>query len=257
MRAFFVVVAFVAPLVLSQSCPPEDTYYYPDSQYCDRYRQCREGVQTEEQCPDGLLYNDLVETGRYPCDYPAEVHCGSRTKTQPPQPTENCQNQYGYFNSGSSSECGYFYTCVAGREYVFNCPAGLAFSSHSYRCEYADESPDCDAEAFLGFACPSEDDPNQVAATGFAMYRSSRDCREFFLCLNHSPRLQICDLGRVYNADTDACDEPENVNGCQNYYPADELKAIRERKAIEAERREQRRLSLESRRAELAKRRDG
>ena len=46
----------------------------------DRYSECREGVASEHQCPDGLLFNDEVTNGRYPCDYPAEVHCGSRSK---------------------------------------------------------------------------------------------------------------------------------------------------------------------------------
>ena len=66
--------------------------------------------------------------------------------SEPPQPTENCSHQWGIFGSGSSSECGYFYNCVDGNSFLFNCPAGLAFSSYSYRCEYADDSPDCDAE---------------------------------------------------------------------------------------------------------------
>lgn len=41
----------------------------------------------------------------------------------------------------------------------------------------------------------------------------------------------------------------------ESYYPADELKAIRERKAIEAERAEKRRLAFEKRFAELNARR--
>lgn len=43
----------------------------------------------------------------------------------------------------------------------------------------------------------------------------------------------------------------------ESYYPADELKAIRARKAVEAERREQRRLAFEARTVELAERRRG
>ena len=69
--------------VSGQYCPDEEgTFYFPDSDYCDRYKQCRDGVATEQQCPNGLLYNDRVESGRYPCDYPADVDCGGRSKTR-------------------------------------------------------------------------------------------------------------------------------------------------------------------------------
>ncbi|KAF2348055.1 Chitin binding domain [Trinorchestia longiramus] len=200
-------------LMVSQKCPPEDVHYYADSQFCDRYSECREGVPSEQQCPDGLLFDDTITDGRYPCTYPSDVDCGSRSKTQPPQPTENCGHQWGYFSSRSKSECGYFYTCVDGREFRFDCPEGLAFSSYTYRCEYPDESPDCDAEDYLGFSCPSEPDQAQLLTIGTPRYRSSRDCRQFFLCVGASPRLQTCDLGRVFNDDIHACDEPENVKG--------------------------------------------
>ncbi|KAA0202817.1 Cuticle Protein CPAP3 [Hyalella azteca] len=243
-------------LVLAQSCPPEDVHYYADSQFCDRYSECREGVASEQQCPDGLLFDDTITDGRYPCTYPSEVNCGSRTKKQPAQPTEHCGHQWGYFGSGRRSECGYFFNCVDGREFRFECPEGLAFSSVTYRCEYPDESPDCDAGDYLGFTCPSEPAYEQLLSQGNPRYRSSRDCRQFFLCFGTSPRLQTCDLGRVYNHDAQACDEPENVRGCESYYPADELKAIRQRKAIEAERAEKRRLAFEQRFADLNKRRD-
>lgn len=250
MNALLILAVALVPLVASQSCPPEDVHYYADSQYCDRYSECREGVGSEQQCPPGLLFNDQVKNGRYPCDYPVDVDCGSRTKTQSPIPTKNCGNQWGYFGSGNSQECGFFYNCVDGREFLFNCPEGLAFSSRTYRCEYPDESPDCDAEAYLGFSCPSSRDEAQVLAVGTPRYRSSRDCRQFFLCVGvygTSPRLQTCDLGRVFNEEIYGCDEPENVRGCETYYPADELKAIRERKALHAKLREERKQRYEAR----------
>ena len=46
-----------------------------------------------------------------------------------------------------------------------------------------------------------------------------------------------------------------SFSSSEKYYPADELKAIRERKAIEAERREAKRLRYEARIAELANKR--
>ena len=43
----------------------------------------------------------------------------------------------------------------------------------------------------------------------------------------------------------------------ERYYPADELAAIREQKAYEAERREERRLALEARKQKFSDKRQG
>ncbi|XP_071546334.1 protein obstructor-E-like [Panulirus ornatus] len=228
----------------AQSCPPEDLVYYPDSQQCDKYVECRNGVARDLLCPDGLLFDDTVDNGAYPCKYRPEVDCGSRGRTQNPQPTEFCGNQWGYFGSGNSADCGYFYNCVDGFAHKITCPAGLAFSSATYRCEWADESPDCDAEAFLGFACPESGAFDQILLRGHPKFRSPRDCREFFLCVGKSPRLQFCQLGLVFDELTGSCEEPENVQGCQNYYPPEEL-------ALYREQRERYRIAEERRQAEL------
>ncbi|XP_042239288.1 protein obstructor-E-like [Homarus americanus] len=242
-----------AALAASQSCPPEDVHFFSDSQYCDRYVECREGVQTEQQCPDGLLFNDQVTNGRYPCDYPAEVDCGSRSKTQTPQPTENCGHQWGYFGSGDPQQCGFFYNCVDGVSHLINCPAGLAFSSFSYRCEWPDESPDCDSAAFLGFSCPAES--NTLALGGYTQHSSPRDCRQFFICVNSSPRLQFCQLGLVFDEVTYTCVDPQYVSGCENYYTPEELELYREQRERQRLAEERRREELEELRQQLAQRR--
>lgn len=69
--------------------------------------------------------------------------------TEPPQPTEDCPHQFGYFKIGDAKNCSGFRNCVNGVAYDFTCPDGLAFSSESYRCEWPDESKDCDAEGQL------------------------------------------------------------------------------------------------------------
>ncbi|KAK7084832.1 Chitin-binding domain type 2 [Halocaridina rubra] len=241
--------------VTAQSCKDDEILYFPDSQQCDKYTQCKYGVVTEEYCPPGLLFNDKITNGRYPCDYPIDVDCGSRTRTQPPVPSEGCPNAWGYYGSGDRAQCSYFFNCVDGNAFQFNCPEGLAFSSATYRCEWPDESPDCDSAAFLGFSCPEQADLSQILLYGHARLRSPRDCRQFFICVGASPRMNSCELGTVFNEDANNCDEPENVRGCENYYPADELAAIRERRErsrlAEAKRKEefeQLRLQLASRR---------
>lgn len=73
-----------------QSCPSEGVVYFPDSNQCDKYFECRNGVGTEQLCPDGLLFNDKITDGRYPCFYPPEVDCGSRSQRRECQGVTQC-----------------------------------------------------------------------------------------------------------------------------------------------------------------------
>ncbi|XP_063840589.1 protein obstructor-E-like [Scylla paramamosain] len=212
MKTLLVLAAHLA-LVLSQSCPLGGARYLPDRDQCDKYYECINGVKYERLCPDGLLFHDKITDGRYPCLYPNEVDCGSRTRRQPPQPTENCPHQWGYFGSGDRAQCGFFFNCVNGVAYRQDCPPGLAFSSVTYRCEWPDESPDCDAVAFLGFSCPAT-----PGVSGYTQHKSHRDCREYFVCDNGNPRAHYCELGLVYNEATQQCADPSLVQGCQDYY---------------------------------------
>jgi len=240
--ALFGIVA-----VGAQKCPPEDVHYFADKEYCDRYTQCREGEFSEQQCPDGLVFDDTITDGRYPCVYPIDVDCGSRSKLQPAQRTGVCLRGTGYFGSGSSSDCGYFYNCVNGVSHEVTCPRSLAFSSLTYRCEWPEDSPDCDAEEYLGFSCPDSEE-EAFSASGYKFFASSRDCRDYFICVRGNPRLQLCELGKVFNEAIGACDEPENTSKCQNYYPREELERIREEKALRQKRLEDRRKRAQAKR---------
>lgn len=52
---------------------------------CDAYVQCSNGEPEEKLCPDGLLFNDKLKPFAYPCQYPIDVDCGTRSKVQPAQ----------------------------------------------------------------------------------------------------------------------------------------------------------------------------
>lgn len=92
------------------------------------------------------MFNDKSSVFAFPCQYPIDVSCENRAKLQPAQSTEECPHQFGYFRLGDISHCGQFMNCVDGRGYTFDCPEGLAFSKDTYRCDWPDEVPDCDAE---------------------------------------------------------------------------------------------------------------
>ncbi|GAB0099378.1 Protein obstructor-E [Sergentomyia squamirostris] len=211
------VIAPTPAPVRSASCP-ESNGRYPLSGQCDAYIECRDGVAEQKLCPDGLLFNEKGGVFTYPCSYPIDVECAQgRQAIQPAQPTDECPHQFGYFRLGdTAAQCGQFMNCVDGRGFVFDCPEGLAFNRETYRCDWPDQVPDCDAEAFLGFTCPPQAHVEGLGELETQFYRSPHDCQHYFICLNGRPRLQGCGEGYAFNDLTNACDGIENVTSCYN-----------------------------------------
>uniref|UniRef100_A0A2M4BZ99 Putative cuticular protein analogous to peritrophins 3-e n=1 Tax=Anopheles marajoara TaxID=58244 RepID=A0A2M4BZ99_9DIPT len=208
-----IVVLCVSALVYhaqSQSCP-EKNGRFPVSDQCDAYIECRDGEPTRQLCPDGLLFNEKASLFSYPCQYPIDVDCGSRTRTQPAIPTEDCPHQFGYYKVGDRANCGQFKNCAGGTAYVLDCPLGLAFNSATYQCDWADLVEDCDAEAYLGFKCPPQA-PGLVQPVRF--FRAPDNCQKFFLCVDDRPRLNFCGPEQAFNELINACDGIANVTGC-------------------------------------------
>ncbi|XP_015600134.1 protein obstructor-E [Cephus cinctus] len=196
----------------SPSCP-EKNGRFPVASQCDAYIECIDGVAEEKLCPEGLLFNPEARFN-YPCGYPIDISCGGRSNLQPPQPTEDCPHQYGYFKIGDRQNCGQFMNCADGKGYIFDCPEGLAFNSETYRCDWPDQVPDCDAEAYLGFTCPPSSQDGIYTSGEIKYYRSPVNCQRYYICVNDRPRLQNCGEGNAFNDLINACDAIENVTGC-------------------------------------------
>ncbi|XP_066603121.1 protein obstructor-E-like [Prorops nasuta] len=201
----------VARQTSSGSCP-EKNGRFPVPSQCDAYIECIDGVPEEKLCPEGLLFNPEARFN-YPCGYPIDVNCEGRSQRQAAQPTNECPHQYGYFKVGDHQNCGQFMNCADGRGYIFDCPEGLAFNSETYRCDWPDLVPDCDAEAFLGFRCPEMKDSFYLPGE-IRFYRSAHDCQHYYICVNNRPRLQSCGEGNAFNELINACDAAKNVTGC-------------------------------------------
>lgn len=167
-------------------------------------------------CSDGLLFNDKAGIFTFPCQYPIDVNCTSRARTQPAQPTGECPHQFGYFELGDSANCGEFLNCADGRGYKLACPLGLAFNRLTYQCDWPDLVPDCDAEAFLRFTCPPETQVEGFGAGETKYYRSQDDCQRYFLCNSGRPRLHVCGVGAAFTEELNRCDAAENVTGCEH-----------------------------------------
>ncbi|XP_058790684.1 protein obstructor-E-like [Phymastichus coffea] len=192
---------------------PEPNGRFPVASQCDAYVECVDGVGEEKLCPEGLLFNPEARFN-YPCGYPIDVKCEGRSALQPAQPSEECPHQYGYFKMGDQRNCGKFMNCVEGRGYVFDCPEGLAYNPETYRCDWPDQVNDCDAEAFLGFTCPTSGQSSFLHSEA-RFYRSPNDCQRYYVCVNNRPRLQNCGEGNAFNDLIGTCDAAENVTGCE------------------------------------------
>ncbi|XP_061397555.1 protein obstructor-E-like [Musca vetustissima] len=189
---------------------------YPVSGSCDAYIECRNGVPEEKLCPDGLLFNG--RTSGYPCGYPIEVQCDQpQARSQPPQSTDECPRQFGYYRMGDSKNCGQFKNCASGRGYILDCPDGLAWNPATYRCDWPDQVEDCDAEAFLGFKCPAL--PARSPLLGepeeeYTFYPSPNNCQQYYLCIEGRPRRISCGEDQAFNEELKQCDDIENVPNC-------------------------------------------
>lgn len=204
---------FQGRLAGTGSCP-EKRGFYPIGGQCDAYIECVDGVPQERLCPDGLLFNEDTGPHAYPCQYPIDVDCRARSSLQPAQPTERCPHQYAYYRSGDSRDCGKFVNCAAGIAYDFNCPEGLAWNKDTYKCDWPDQVPDCDVEAFLGFSCPQIAKSPELGDEETRFYRSNADCIHYFACVNGRPRMFRCADDQAYNVETNQCEDAANVTGC-------------------------------------------
>lgn len=107
--------------------------------------------------------------------------------------------------------------CANGRSFTFDCPEGLAFNQETYRCDWADQVSDCDAEAYLGFRCPPVPKVAGLGPGETRFYTAPQDCQRYFQCLEGRPRLFNCGPGNGFNDLTNGCDAAENVTSCPEY----------------------------------------
>lgn len=72
-----------------------------------------------------------------------------------------------------------------------------------------------------GFQCP-KDKPKTDArgqVISHPRYPHPTDCQKFYVCLNgEDPRDLACQAGEVYNDESEMCDAPENVPGCEDWF---------------------------------------
>ncbi|XP_034840834.1 protein obstructor-E [Maniola hyperantus] len=185
--------------------------YVPVNGVCDSYIECKEFSATERLCPDGLYFDVNVSWPTDPCGYPTDVPCEGRT--QPAQPTEGCEHQYGFYPSSAANpnDCGQYHMCVGGRPFEMFCPTGLAFNPTIKRCDWPENVASCNLENFLGYKCPA----GELDRTGHPIVTNHKyegSCYEFYSCVNGNARLLSCDPGYAFDAQQSRCVEADHVD---------------------------------------------
>lgn len=222
--AFLLATVAVSASAQSFKCPPKDGQY-EDARQCDKFYECNDGVATEKLCPDGLVFDPLIRKINK-CDQPFNVDCGDRTELQPPKPNKLCPRRNGFFAHPEPNVCNIFYNCIEGDATEITCTAGLHFDEYTGTCVWPDAAgrTGCNAQTNTqlkdGFTCPAQ---GQTDANGQQVahpkYAHPTDCQRFYVCLNGvEPRDLGCQVGEVYNEESQRCDAPENVPGCEDWY---------------------------------------
>ncbi|CAO1438237.1 unnamed protein product, partial [Diamesa tonsa] len=114
--------------------------------------------------------------------------------------------------------CEYFWTCVAEKVELGKCKDDMWFDSIDLVCDYEDitcyepesgeiieEIPNPDSE------CPPRGGTNVV-------FLPSKNCNEYYICVNGVPNVASCSPGNHWNPDRQFCDHPASA-GCTNVGP--------------------------------------
>jgi len=228
------IVAVLGIFVIQALAASDPRCLHPDGRFidpeqCDAYYECKDDVAEWKLCPDGLRFNPKMGGN---CVYKPAVFCGNRTKLQSPHPTKHCPRQFGFYRIGDAEHCGTYMNCAHGVGKKTTCPEGLAFNEKSYKCDWPDETDDCDPEAFLGFTCP---DPivrttNTQGAELLRYYRNEDSCVKYYVCENDRPRLYRCSPGSVFNDLKKSCDSRSNIEECNPRHRAVHQPVVAEEK---------------------------
>ena len=229
-------------------CPGGKDGLYPHPTQCDRYFECINKKVKRRLCADGHGFDpDRVDESD-PCN---QIHnikgkCKERPDLQRPKPGDaNCPRQNGVYPSPDVTICDIFYTCLNGKSSMKQCPEGLHFDPKIGTCVWARDSSreGCLSEnqrrkkkkpkGKRRQQQPQQDDSNQKKGdslpNGFQCPGGKlgfhpalphpTSCRLYYVCLNGvTPNEAGCGRGLVFNAETEKCDKPENVPGCEETY---------------------------------------
>lgn len=210
-------------------CPDEFVGFYPHLISCDKYWHCEDGFAELKTCGNGLAFVDegiKTDEPTYSLEQCNEYHlveCGERTELEPAISAPNCPRLFGTY--ADQEDCGVFWKCDNGISDRYNCGPGLAYDTVMHVCTWADQVEECSANEIVVddegkvFTCPADS-----SAGVFTKHANPASCRDYFLCIDGTPREYGCPLGTVFydpnGLGTDGkCISPEDdPTPCRDYY---------------------------------------
>ncbi|KAJ2946523.1 hypothetical protein O0L34_g12577 [Tuta absoluta] len=187
--------------------------YYSVAGECDSYIQCSQRSALMFVCPDGLYFNKNARWSEYPCAIPSEVQCEPGAVIHEAQPNDQCPHQNGFF-AMRDGDCSRYIHCEYGLASIMQCPPGLAFNDDLSACDWPENVPSCNPNAFQGFTCPApspDDDPDWIYK-----FRHGKSCKLYIACQRGHPRLLSCDPGLAFDEAAETCIDDQYVSNCSN-----------------------------------------
>ncbi|XP_012257001.2 protein obstructor-E [Athalia rosae] len=208
-----------AALLGAPGCPEQhgvQAYAHPED--CAAFFLCVNGTLSLEHCENGLLFDGHGAVHNH-CNYNWAVQCGERKADLTPISTPGCEYQFGIYPDSDSCSTTYV-KCVYGAPQSEHCDAGLAYDPKSHSCVWPDQLlPYCNPEAIVGFKCPQKIPAHTAAARfwPFPRFPVPGDCGRLITCVEGSPRLITCGDGKLFDAHSLSCLDPEEGPQCANH----------------------------------------
>ncbi|CAL7950612.1 unnamed protein product [Xylocopa violacea] len=210
-------------------CPPVGSARLPHECSCSIYYTCDEGKRIREECPEGLIYDYIMER----CDYPQTAVCsnskfirgfvsGRKMATASPWAAAECTAD-GTERIPHESDCKYYYQCSHGKKQLQMCYDGHYFNEIIESCDLPSNT-DCEDRTVettnsspeIVCSCPVLD------CEGIIRCPDQRNCSWYFQCENSIAVSKKCPDGLYYDPQNQICDYPGNVNCVPNQCPKGE-----------------------------------
>ncbi|XP_076351960.1 protein obstructor-E-like [Tachypleus tridentatus] len=175
---------------------------FPHEQYCDYYYECKDGIKTLQECPNGLVFRGKRRGLYENCDYPKRAGCpdGIRTIGQSPIETDHCKWLWGRFQHETS--CRRFWECWNGTETLHNCPFSLLYNNEIEACDWPSNVQGCQAHPVCREV---QHGPIPIPSR----------CVIYWFCNNGFPQLYRCASGLAFSPTTLNCEYAQTVPGCE------------------------------------------
>merc|ERR1711970_904882 len=167
----------------------EQAYHHPTN--CDQFYKCTNGTLTLETCENGLLFDGTGGVHNF-CNYNWRANCEGRVHEQVPIARGPCEQ--------------YYTKCEYGEPIDEPCTPGLAYDGENRVCNWPDLIEYCVPEEVVGFRCPSQLNPSDLASRFLnPRFAVPGDISRYYFCVNGQPRLGHCGDLTAFDESVLAC----------------------------------------------------